>query len=89
MSPGITVLIWAQLSKTAMHLSPLTLTLANFLILCHQLKGMGFKKGVCVWHFMPWVSHPGAPLAGLPFLEGLRLPSLVPSPLFGLNLSPF
>ena len=50
------------------------------------LKGSGFKKGVCAQHFMPWVSHPWAPLAWPSFLEGLSLPSLVPSPLSGLKV---
>ena len=82
MNPGIMVLIWVPLSKKVMHPFSLTLTLAMFLILYHWLKGSGFKKGVCIWHLMPWVSHPGAPLVGLPFLEGLELPALVLSPLF-------
>ena len=46
MKPGIMVLIWVLLSKRAMHLSQLTLTLATFSIPYHQLKGLGFKKGV-------------------------------------------
>ena len=83
MNPGKMVLIWAPLSKGAMQLSPLTLTLATFSIPYHWLKGSGFKKGVCVWHFM--LGCPGTPLPWLPFLEGLRLPSLVPSPVFGLK----
>ena len=47
--------------------------------------GSGFKKGVCIWFIMPGVSCPRAPLAWSPFLEGLRLTPLVPSPLFSLN----
>ena len=85
MNPGVMVLICIPLSRRAIQLSPLTLTLAMFSILYHWLKGMGFKKGVCVWHFMPWVSCPGAPSVWSPFPEGLGLPSLAPSPLFGLN----
>ena len=54
-----------------------------------SLKGLGFKKGVCVWHLTPWPPHIGAPLAWSPFLEGPRLPSLVLSHLSGLNVSPF
>ena len=69
-----------------MQLSPLTLTVATFLIPYHQLKGSGFKKGVCAQHFMPRVSHPGAPLVQPSFLEGLGLPSSVPSPLSGLKV---
>ena len=86
-NPGIMVFICAPLSRKAMHLSLLTLTLAIFLIPYHQLKGSGFKNGVCVWCFTPWASHLGAPLAWSPFLEGPRLPSLVSSPLFSLNVS--
>ena len=89
MKPGIMVLIWVPLSKRAMHLSLLTLTLAMSLIPYHWLKGLGFKEGVCVWHFIHWVSHPGALLAASPLFEGLMLPSLVPSPLFSFNLSLF
>ena len=80
MYPGMMVLICVPLSRRSMQLSPVTLTLARFSILYHWLKGSGFKKGVCAHHFMPWVSHPGAPLAWLSFLEELSLPSLVPSP---------
>ena len=86
MNPGVMVLIWAPLSKRDMHLSPLTYS-GHVSIPYHQLKGLGFKKGVCIWCFMPGVSCPGAPLAQLPFLDGLRLPSLVPSPLSGLKAS--
>ena len=43
--------------------TPLTLTLTTFLILYYQVKGSEFKKGVHAWHFTPWASHPGAPLA--------------------------
>ena len=87
MSPGIMVLILAPLSKRAMHLSPLISTLATFSVPYHWLKGLGFKKAVCVWHFTPGVSHPWTPSAWSPFLEGLRLPSLVLSPLSGLETS--
>ena len=65
------VFICAPLSGRAMKLSPLILILATFSILYHQLNGLGFKKGVCVWHFMPWASHPGAPLVWSPSLRGL------------------
>ena len=68
-----------------MQLFPLTLTLATFLILYHQLKGSRFKKGVHAQHFMPWASHPGSPSAWPSFLEGLSLTSLVLSPLSGLK----
>ena len=87
MNCGVMVLICVPeecVHRRAMQCSPLTLTLAMFSILYPQLKGSGFKKGVCIWCFMPWVSHPGAPLAWLPFLEGLSLPSQVPSPLSSL-----
>ena len=42
------VFISALLSRRAIQLSPLTLTLVTFLIPYHWWKGMGFKKGVCV-----------------------------------------
>ena len=61
------------LSRRAMQLSPLTLTLATFSIPYHQWKGSGFKKGVCEWCSMPWVSCLGRPLVWLPFLEESRL----------------
>ena len=80
------VLIFTPLSRRTMQLSLLTLTLATFLIPYHQLKGSGFMKGVCGHHFMPWASHPGAPLAWLSFLEGLSLPSSVLSPLSSLKV---
>ena len=72
----------------AIQLSLLTLTLAMFSILYHQIKGLGFKKGVWVWHFMPGISCPGTPLAWSPFLEVLRLPSSVLSPLSILRVGP-
>ena len=80
------VLICAPWSRRAMQLSPLTLTLATFLIPYHWLQGSGFKKGVCAQYLMPWTSHPGAPLARPSFLEGLSLPSLVLSPLSSLKV---
>ena len=89
MNPGIMVLICVPLSRRAMQLSPLTLTLATFSIPYHQLKGSGCKKGVCAWDLMPWTSHPGAPLAWSAFLEGPRLPSSVPPPPFSSNASTF
>ena len=87
MNPGVMVLICAPLSRTPMQLSPLTLTLATFSVMYHQLKGLEFKKGDCIQHFTPWMSHPGAPVAWLSFREWLKLPSLVPSPLSSLNAS--
>ena len=86
MYTGIMVLICMSLSRRAMQLSPLTFTLATFSIPYHQLKGSGFKKGVCAWHFTPWTSCPKAPSVWLSFLEGLGLPSLVPTPLSSLKV---
>ena len=77
---GMMVLICVPLSKRAIQLSLLTLTLAMFLIPYHQVKGSGFKKGVWVWCFIPRMSQDEAPLMWLPFLEGFVLPSLVQSP---------
>ena len=48
------VLICVQLSKRAMQLSLLTLTLAMFSIPYHWLKGLGFKKGVLFLAFYAW-----------------------------------
>ena len=78
MNCGMMLLTCVPFSKRAIQLSPLTL--AKFSIPYHWVKGLGFKKGVWVWHFMSEVSHPGTPSAWSPFLEGLGLPSLVPSP---------
>ena len=78
--------IHAPLSRRAIQLFPLTLTLAMFLTPYHHWKGFGFKKTVCVQCPMPWASHPGAPSAESIFLEGSGLPSLVQSPLCSLNL---
>ena len=66
MNPGI-MLIWVPLSKRAIHRSPMILTLVTFSIPYHWLKGLGFKKGVCVWCFMSWVSHPGGTFDGATF----------------------
>ena len=82
---GIIVFICAPLLRRAIQLSPLTLTLAMFSTPYHHWKGLRFYKGVCVWHPTPWASHPGVLLVEPPFLEGSRLPSLVPSPLCSLN----
>ena len=84
-NPMVIVFICAPLSRRAMQLSLLILMLTTFSIPYHQWKGSGFKKGVCLWHPMPWVSHPGTPLAWPPWLEGSGLPSLALSPPFGLN----
>ena len=57
---GITVLIWAPLSRRAMQLSPLSLTLATFSILYHQLKGWDSRREspfgiLCLEH--PFLGH--------------------------------
>ena len=83
------VFICMPLSRRAMQLSLLTLNLAMFLIPYHQWKGWGFKKGICTWHCTSWAFQPGVPSAWSPFLEGPRLPSLAPSPPFGLNVDQF
>ena len=59
----------------------ITFTVATLLTLYHYWKGLGFKKGVCIQHPKPWASHPGAPLAESPLLEGSALPSSTPSSL--------
>ena len=54
-----------------------------------SIKGVWIQEGSLCLIFMSWVSYPGAPLVVSPLFEGLRLPSLVPSPLFGLNVKLF
>ena len=54
-----------------MQLFPLTPSLATISIPYNWLKGLEFKKGVCVWPFMPGVSCPGAPLVWWPFFGAI------------------
>ena len=89
MKLGMFMFICTPLSRRAMQLSQLTLTLAMFFTLYHDWKGLGFKKGVSVWYPMPWVSCPGVSLVESPFLPGSGIPSLAMSSLCGLNLIPF
>ena len=53
------------------------------------IKGARIQKGSLCLTFYALGSHPGIPLAGSPLFEGPRLFSLVPSPLFSLNVSLF
>ena len=77
----------SKLSVVIMYVNGLfsVFTRTTFSIPYHQWKGLGFKKGICVWCTMPWASLPGAPLAWPPWLEGSRLPSPVLSPPFSSN----
>ena len=52
------------------------------------LERVGIQEG-SLWHPTPWAYCSGVPSVELPFLEGSGLPSLVPSPLCGLNSIPF
>ena len=51
-----------------------------------SVKGVRFQKGVCIQHFMPWVSWVTFGMVTFPFFPQ---PSLVLSPLSGLNVSRF
>ena len=82
------VFICVPLSRRAIQISPLTLTLATFLIPYQWWKGLGFKKGVWLWCPMSWASHLGMPLVWPLLLEGSWLPSSAMSPLFDLNVNP-
>ena len=72
-----------------MQLSPVTLTLAMFLIPYHWLKGLGFQEGSPCLVFYTLGVPSWAPLAWLPFVEELGLPSLALSPHSSLNASLF
>ena len=78
------VFICVPLSRRAIQLSPLILTLAMFSTPCHCWKGSGFRKGVCAHCSMPWVLPLEALLVWSLLSEGPGIPSSVPSPPCGL-----
>ena len=77
-----------QQFRKAIQLSPLILTLATFLTPNHHWKGLGFKKGVCICHPMPWPHPPRVLLVWSLSSEGSGFHSSGPSPLCGLNVNP-
>ena len=62
------------LSRRAIQLSPLILTLATFSTPCHHWKGSGLKKGVCVHCSTPWVLPLGVLPAQSAFIWGVWAP---------------
>ena len=83
------IFICMPLSRRAIQLSPLIITLATFSTPCHCWKGSGFEKGVCVHFSTPWALPLGAWLVWSLSSEGPGLPSLVQSPPCSLSVNPF
>ena len=85
------VFICVSLSRRAIQLSPLILTLATFLTPCHHA-GRDWdsrRESVCAWLYTLGTPSGGISLAWLLLSEGPRLPSLALSPPCSLNLNLF